>query len=52
MKNREYYYKETWKTDKKKFLMLCNKSCLEIKKYSDLVVREEKNSYICITEIK
>jgi hypothetical protein len=52
MKSKEYFYKETWKTDKKKFLMLCDKCGIEIKKYSNLLVQEEKKRYICITEIK
>lgn len=39
-------------TYKSKIKLYCSFGGLEVKKYSDLVVREEKKQYICITEIK
>ncbi len=49
MKNKEYFYKETWKTDKIKFMMLCNKSEFSVKSFGSV----KTNPYICKTiEIK
>lgn len=48
MKNKEYFYKETWKTDKVKFMVLCNKSEFSIKKFAQL----KDNGYICKERIK
>lgn len=43
MRNKEYFYKETWKTDKIKFLMLCNKCELEVIKFAQV----NNKPYIC-----
>ena len=48
MKNKEYFYKETWKTNKIKFMMLCNKNEFSVKKFAQV----KDNSYICRKIIK
>ena len=48
MNNKEYYFREDWKEVKKKFLMLCQDSNFEVKRFGQL----ENKSYICRIKIE
>lgn len=43
MNNKEYYFREDWKTFKKKYLLLCQNSKFNVSKFADL----ENKEYIC-----
>ena len=47
MKNREYFLREDLDTFKRKFKSVCREKEYKIEKYSDLVVQNKNNEYIC-----